>query len=138
MGSQESRFESFSELLLKVREATTKCEEKAQLQTGRRFSQSEKDILNMQCKDEAMNPLLNSNWQTNEMAYLFLAYFIIDRGYEAFNSETIIAPLQDPQFKQAAEENVRKTCVAVKKMNFHPDLFLLKQKAEEYCRTFNF
>lgn len=134
-GTQESRFNSFYEMLRRTRAQTRSCVERKKLQLSSQLP-AEKNI-NKFCKDEAMDPRENQKWFTDEMAFLFVSYYYLDGTQKFFNAELLLAPLKDFQFLNHSQANLEATCKAMGMMakNRGPILNELAVQGVRYCQS---
>jgi hypothetical protein len=132
-GSQGSRFNSFYELLLKVRKNIGDCSKRKNLPAQIKTQEAFREL--MACKDEAMNPIAVQAWSTDEMSFIFISYFVFDRSSGMFNSEVLVAPLKNPEFEALAKNRLNESCNAIK-YEFENDYFVeMKAKAINYCNS---
>jgi len=131
--SQESRFNSFYELLLKVRKSIGDCSKRKNLPAQIKTQEAFREL--MACKDEAMNPMAVQSWSTDEMSFIFISYFAFDISSGMFNSEVLVAPLKNPEFEALARTRLIQSCHAIK-YEFENDYFVgMKVKAVNYCNS---
>jgi hypothetical protein len=120
--TQESRFNSFMEMIKTLRKRIHEC--------------SAKGTAIVECKDFVIADTAgNLKWLTDEMAFMFYTNYILDMANQIINSELIIAPLQEENFRKTAQERLTYTCQIMRQYRKklpEPDL---AEKAQNYCSS---
>lgn len=118
--TQESRFNSFIEMLKVIRSKIGECR-KLQKMTPR------------ECQDIAMDPDENKKWFTDEMAFVFYTYFVLDNTNNLLNSELLIAPIKDEEFVVESQRLLIANCKVFKQYREKLVLPDITEKALNYC-----
>lgn len=133
LGSQESRFNSFYEILRKVRSKIQLCHESKGLTLSIKTVQDRHQ--HQECLASSMNPHTLQEELNEEQSFVFLIYFIADIASHAFNSEVVIAPLQNEVFKEISRDRIQQFCSYLREEG---DQFSIKKmiaKAKVYCAS---
>lgn len=132
--SQESRFNSFYEIINKLREKKGLCldgqlppEEMIPWRTSLPFHN---------CSDYIMNPNLIAQWATDEMAFLYIANYILDISIGIINAEDILTPFADKKFIEHSENVMTGSCQVIQSNLAKFNVGELAKKADRYCRGF--
>jgi hypothetical protein len=136
IGTQESRFNSFYDMNRTLRRHIDECAKKKGL-PAKLVAPADIRAFNL-CKDEAMDPNDNQRWLTDEMAFLFMSYYYIDISMGAFNSEVVIAPIQDFQFESLTQKRLQQTCAYIITEREIFKQVKMTDKAIRYCQILKF
>lgn len=134
--SQESRYNSFYQLIQMLRNHIGQCE------ASGRFSplkeSHKKHARQTTCKDQAMLMLVRHPQLNEEMSYVFLAHFWYDTMVRQINSEFILVPSKDPYVLERAGRTVRNICMMLQ--THEPPIIsdFLVPKAKAYCERVQF
>ncbi len=117
--TQESRFNSFMEMIQRMRQDIIDCEK-----TG---------IDLRRCKDIAMNPEQIQKWFTDEMAFIFDTNYVLDDAIGFMNAEIILAPIKEKGFVDYANKTMREVCKALPKLKKKMPFPENTSRAIKYC-----
>lgn len=129
--SQESRFNSFYEMLGRFRDKIGLCHKG--LLPKEEMIPWIRNKPDHNCHDYAMNPALFKKWFTDEMAFVFLANWQFDVAHRILNSEYIFAPFEDQEFLATAQVLVGWTCGVIERNHGSFMEKEVEDKALRYC-----
>lgn len=130
-GSQESRFNSFYEILRDVRSTVRRCLESKALVPPFKTTQDRRD--HKECLDTAMNPWVLQEKLNEEQSFIFLIYFVADVMQHAFNSEVVIAPIQNEVYKEISRHQIHQFCLYLKNEGNQFRIEKMVTQAQAYC-----
>ena len=86
------------------------------------------------CDDFVMNPDLVAKLATDEMAYVYIANYVLDLSAGVLNSEDVLTPFQDDQLVRHSQKAFELSCNII--INNHDQFNLgdLITKALQYCQ----
>lgn len=131
--SQDARFASFYGMLMEIRSFRGKCD-RGELTPEQKGQWPGIRSGKYECIDIAMSPLRNEKWLTDEMAFLFTAYYFLDQSLNRILAEVLMTPSKDPRFLARSAQMAQYVCGWTMFNQQGMSAQLLAQKTLNYCK----